>query len=157
MNRNGKGNEVDGNKIRRWNRQNRAADTYAKVLAHERVDDGIDKTVRHWQPVACEVEADEGVISNLTLVSEDLRMKEDDQHEDLDRQPADSEQQHDQRQHLDHLNKPEKEEKKGKKSETLSDCQGENSVSFRFYHDIAEVLEISWQKRASTKALVGVK
>lgn len=85
--------------------------TYAEILAHEGVDDRVDKAVRHRQPVADEVEADEGVVSRLRLVEEDFWVEEDDQHEHLDRKPADDEEDDDQSQHLDHLIKNGQEKK----------------------------------------------
>ena len=77
--------------------------TYPEAVVKKAVDDRVDETVGHGQPVDAVVEADEEAFLCGGLVVGQFRMKVDDKHEGVQRQPAHGEQHHNEHQHLYHL------------------------------------------------------
>lgn len=80
-------------------------DTYSKVVAHEAVNDGIDKRMSHSQPMARYhneyVPATGWIIAEKGIQS--FRIEHPDQLEDVHGQPADSKQHDNGDEHFDDL------------------------------------------------------
>ena len=80
-----------------------AAQTHPKAFVEEAVDDRVNEAVGHSEPMYAIVDGYEELLLLRSLVNNQFRVKVYEQEEDVQRQPTDSEQQHDHGQHLDHL------------------------------------------------------
>jgi len=76
---------------------------YPETVVEEAVDDGVDKAVAHRQPVNSRVDGDDDAARLRLILVAQLRYKVENDVEAVQRQPAQSEQRHDDHQHLDHL------------------------------------------------------